>query len=546
MKIFKFILIVLFTLIATSGYTDSWNTGAWNTGGYWTSGGYSPCPPNSSCVLNSPLIFNQGSYINSTILSTPIPANLGNNAHTGVVQMKGTYLQTESLNYVNSGLYDNGTSTTCGIMEAIAHLRSENMLLFSYIIPESPCIITSPIVLDNATGITIGGNGSMGNNALIITNAPMQAAFIISSYSVTLANISILANASMQSAINISPPSGTNDYVVLNNLQLYDPFQDITGEYISETNNSEGVIKNLKIMSTSNPVYAIYAQGILSNSYINVNEDTSLGSFFSSTSGNSGQSIKIDNYVGGAGNVSVYTYGGLEINRMWLGRGSLQITETTSTTPIQAPAIKLDQLGQLGYGLWLYNVWNATISNTNFLYLDAGISFSLDSNCGNDVLIGGGQIMANIVNNSPNPLMIIGAQAAPSIVGAYMQFGGTGGSSYPLESIKTDNGSLTFSTTGVWLTTTSKAFLNNIPIATSMTWTTAYTNGAVTISNAPFPDTNYSCTSSYTGTPSVSIGYPAFTYSTGSVFTDTSRTSTGAMNTTDNNAISISCTKVLP
>jgi hypothetical protein len=289
-------------------------------------------------------------------------------------------------------------------------------------------------------GLTIGGYGSEENSTGIIVDAPMTAAFIISG----------------------SPTN--ND--TLENISISDIKNQLTSAFISETSNHGGVMHNISMNrnpALSNPpIWGIYSTDVDDNEYSNITTNYVEGSFFSSSFGNNGQSIVIDNYVGGGGNLVIYTYGGLTIDRVYLENASIYITETTyGTNPLLTPAIKIDELGYM-YTLNLYGVWNATISNTN--YLDAYAahqpqSVYLDPDCGNIIFINTGHT-TSITNASNNPIFIIG-QSYVVPMGKYMQMGNT----YNQEIIQTDNGAITFSTTGMWLSsTTGHVYANGLRV----------------------------------------------------------------------------------
>ena len=414
-----------------------------NAGGFGQSTGggmFLNCPLNSSCVVNnnldftqglmisgSPLTFSAGSSITSTIPSPSLPTYLL--PYVGViptissVNFTNGYLQERSLVYVDSGLYATAGTTSCGIEETINELNKEELTSSAFIRPENPCILTAPLVLQNVTGLTIGGNGSEGNNVFFIVNAPMSSAIYITG-------------------------TGADNNVKISNIKILDLSNYVTGAYISESGNSEGVFHNIKMATTDNHVYAFYSTGQLSEEYSNIEEYTGLGSFFSTTGENNGQSIKVDNYVSHYGSLVFYTYGGLQVSRIWAEGGGVYITETdASPNLVTTPAMKLDQVGYLNKGLNLYSVWNALITSP---FIDGGIN--LDPNCGNINIIDPNRSI--ITNLSPNPVYIIGY--ASSVTGKYMQFGDP---SYGGERIITDNGAITFSTTGIWITTSG----NGIP-----------------------------------------------------------------------------------
>ncbi len=410
----------------------AWDSEGWNFGGYYVANGYNPCPAGTSCVLSSPLTFSAGSSITSMITAPSLPAYIL--PHVGVlptittVNFTNGYLQERNLIYIDSGLYATAGTTSCGIEETINELNKEQLTSEAFIRPENPCILTAPLVLQNVTGVTIGGNGSEGNNVFFIINAPMSSAIYI---------------------------TGTGSYnnVKMGNIEILDSTHNVTGSYISESGNSEGVFHNIKMLSNYNPIYAFYSTGQASEEYSNIEEDTGLGSFFSTTNGNSAQSTKVDNYVSHGGSLVFYTYGGLQVSRIWAGGGGVYITETVAIPANVTPPLKLDQIGYLGNGLNLYGVWNALITSP---FIDGGIN--LDPNCGNIKIIDPNK--STITNNSVYPVYIIG-NMNNTPTGKYMQFGSFYGSTNETrqESIVTDNGAITFSTSGIWITTSG----NTIP-----------------------------------------------------------------------------------
>jgi len=63
MKLIKqtrfWVSIAIFVALFASAFTIksfAWNSGAWDTSGSWGNYGYTPCPANSSCVFNNPIL----------------------------------------------------------------------------------------------------------------------------------------------------------------------------------------------------------------------------------------------------------------------------------------------------------------------------------------------------------------------------------------------------------------------------------------------------------------------------------------------------------
>jgi hypothetical protein len=64
MKLIKqtrfWVSIAIFVALFASAFvikSFAWNAGAWDTSGSWGNYGYTPCPANSSCVFNNPILF---------------------------------------------------------------------------------------------------------------------------------------------------------------------------------------------------------------------------------------------------------------------------------------------------------------------------------------------------------------------------------------------------------------------------------------------------------------------------------------------------------
>jgi len=89
MKLIKqtrfWVSIAIFVALFASAFvikSFAWNAGAWDTSGSWGGYGYTPCPANSSCVFNNPIIFPNP--------STPIPTTYGYNSINGLAS--GLYI----------------------------------------------------------------------------------------------------------------------------------------------------------------------------------------------------------------------------------------------------------------------------------------------------------------------------------------------------------------------------------------------------------------------------------------------------------------------
>jgi len=76
MKLIKqtrfWVSIAIFVALFASAFTIksfAWNAGAWDTSGSWGNYGYTPCPANSSCVFNNPILFPNPSTLTPTTYS---------------------------------------------------------------------------------------------------------------------------------------------------------------------------------------------------------------------------------------------------------------------------------------------------------------------------------------------------------------------------------------------------------------------------------------------------------------------------------------------
>ena len=452
----------------------------------------------TNTTFSGALTFSTGSSIASTI-THPLPLLLDPTGAytptTSTVNFNSGFIQERSLTYVDSGLYATSGTTTCGIQETINELKSEGLISEAYIFPMSPCVINSPLVLQDVTGLTIGGNGAEGNNTYILINAPMTA------------------------AIYISFSSGANNNVKLTNITIYDPFKDVSGEYISETNNSEGVFHNIIISSYNNRVYAWYTTGQQSEEYSNINEDT-LGSFFSNPAQNSGQSTKIDNYIGS--NIVLYAAnGGYEFNRLWLEGGGLFITETGTPNSTYSP-FRLSQIGYVNKGINLYNVWNARITDP---FVDGGLN--LDANCNNITVYNPNRMAIN--NQSLSPVIIKDGTAF-SITGRAIceNYGLSTTNAFNIESCGTVPVPILINSAGLYITggaTIDTLTTNNFTTTASgfTTMTAGFTNVTLPIS---FSGLGFGCFFAPINVTNANVFSYGFTPTAANTFTIVSSSST--------------------
>jgi len=92
MRLIKQVSIAIFVALFASAFvikSFAWNAGAWDTSGSWGNYGYTPCPANSSCVFNNPIVFpnpftpTPTTYSYNTVTIT-VPSTSGNGLTIGV------------------------------------------------------------------------------------------------------------------------------------------------------------------------------------------------------------------------------------------------------------------------------------------------------------------------------------------------------------------------------------------------------------------------------------------------------------------------------